>query len=557
MIHRLLLLPLLLLVAMVMMSCEKKHQDTRREKVDMLVVNATIYTVDSAFAVAEAMAVKNGLIVATGSRKDLEQRYDAQNVYDAGGHFIFPGFYDAHCHFVGYAQTLAQADLVGTTSPDEVIARLKAFREQNSGLSWLLGRGWDQNDWESKAFPDRRLLDEAFPDIPVFLTRIDGHAAWVNTKALQEAGLLQAKKVEGGSVRLRPDGSPSGILIDNAMDLVKRQIPPMSRESLTKLLMKAEQNCFSVGLTTLSDAGLPLEHILLLDSLHKAGSLRMRLYVMASATPENLAFFQKNGRIKTDRLHVRSFKIYADGALGSRGAFLLEPYHDAPTERGFLLKSEAALDSLYSQIAAMDFQANTHCIGDAANRTVLRLYAKYLKGGERWRIEHAQVVQPQDLSYFRTHGIIPSVQPTHATSDMYWAENRLGKERIAYAYAYKNLLEAAGLLALGTDFPVEQISPFLTFYAALSRKDLNGFPPEGFLPEQALSRRDILKGMTIWAAYANFEEKERGSLEAGKQADFIVVDRDLMKVEVAAIPEAKVLATFIAGEQVYDAKGKK
>lgn len=550
------LLPFLLVIlsSFVMMSCEKKHQDTRREKVDLLVVNATIYTVDSAFSTVEAMAIKEGLIVDAGSRKELEERYEAKNTYDAGGAFIYPGLYDAHCHFIGYAQTLAQADLVGTASPQEVVERLLAFREQNPDLPWLLGRGWDQNDWEDKTFPDRQLLDEVFPDIPVFLTRIDGHAAWVNTKALQEAGLLEAGKVEGGSIRLRPDGSPSGVLIDNAMELVERHIPPMSHELLSKLLLKAQQNCFAVGLTTLSDAGLPLEHIRLLDSLQRAGSLRMRLYVMASATPENIAFFQKNGRIKTDRLNVRSFKIYADGALGSRGAYLLEPYHDAPAERGFLLKSEAALDSLYRQIAAMGFQANTHCIGDAANRTVLRLYAKYLKGGERWRIEHAQVVQPEDLTYFRKYGIIPSVQPTHATSDMYWAENRLGKERIAFAYAYKSLLEAAGMLALGTDFPVERISPFLTFYAALSRKDLNGFPPEGFLPEQALSRRDILKGMTIWAAYANFEEKERGSLEPGKQADFIVIDRDLMKVEAAAIPDTKVLATFVAGEKVYSAQ---
>jgi predicted amidohydrolase YtcJ len=260
-----------------MWSCEKKHQDTRREKIDLLVVNATIYTVDSSFTVAEAMAIKNGLIVATGERKELEQRYDAQNIYDAGGHFIFPGFYDAHCHFIGYAQTLAQADLVGAASPQEVIERLKAFRKQNPDLPWLLGRGWDQNDWIDKSFPDRRLLDEAFPDIPVFLTRIDGHAAWVNTKALQEAALLRARKVEGGSIQLRPDGSPSGILIDNAVDLVERHIPPMSREMLSKLLLKAQQNCFAVGLTTLSDAGLPLEHIRLLDSLQQSGSLRMRL----------------------------------------------------------------------------------------------------------------------------------------------------------------------------------------------------------------------------------------------------------------------------------------
>lgn len=542
-------------LASLLVACSEAAE---RQAVDWIIVNAHIYTVDSAFSKAEAMAVRSGKIIAVGQRSDIEASYRAERVFDAGGNYIYPGFYDAHCHFVGYAQSLAQADLTAAASIGELIERLKAFRAAHPHMPWLLGRGWDQNDWQPAQFPDRQALDSVFADVPVYLTRVDGHAAWVNSRALQVAGIEQAVAVEGGLIQATPDGKPTGILIDNAMRLVQRHIPEIDKQQLSLLLQEAEQHCFAAGLTTLCDAGLPLSHIRLIDSLQQSAKLRIRLYAMASADETNLAYFEKRGIWKTDRLHVRGFKIYADGALGSRGAYLSQHYHDAPEQKGFLLRSTSELDRIYRRILDMGFQANTHCIGDAANHAVLGLYAQYLKGqpDRRWRIEHAQVVAPADLPLFTQYGIIPSVQPTHATSDMYWASQRLGSERLAWAYAYRSLLEASGLLALGTDFPVESINPMLTFYAAVARKDLKGYPPEGFLAAQALSREQALRGMTCWAAYACFEEQERGSLEPGKQADFVVLDGDLMQVPIEAVPKVRVLATFLAGEKVYEAMPK-
>lgn len=521
-------------------------------KVDLIVHNAKIYTVDSLFSVQEAFAVRNGKFVAIGSSNDILSAYQSDSVWDANGQAIYPGFIDAHSHFFELGKLFTQADLTETSSMEEVVVRLKAFRAEYPDKKWLLGRGWDQNDWKSKDFPDKTLLDEAFPDVPVYLTRIDGHAALVNSKALEIAGLVNGTTVEGGVVEMK-EGVPTGILIDNAMSLVRSHMPVSSVNEKKEMLKKAEKACFSVGLTSISDAGVGKADIDLLDRMHKDGTLKIRNYAMIYATPDDLDHYLAKGTFRTDRLTVTSFKIMADGALGSRGAMLLNPYSDDPTNFGLPITSIEQLDKIFARIANSKFQINTHCIGDSANRAVLRLYGKYLKGknDRRWRIEHAQVVDPADQALFREYSIIPSVQPTHATSDMHWAEDRLGKERIESAYAFKDLLDQNGMIALGSDFPVEHFNPLLGFYAAIARVDQKGLPRGGFQKRNAISRQDALKGMTIWAAYANFEDKMKGSIAAGKWADFVVLDQDIMEVKEREIPSVEVLRTVIAGETVY------
>ncbi|HWR32213.1 MAG TPA: amidohydrolase [Chitinophagaceae bacterium] len=543
---------LIAVIALLVASCSQKN------KADLLIYNATIYTVDSSFSTAEAMAVKDGKIVAIGKTADLEKEYDSKEKLDARGKFIYPGFIDAHAHFVGYGNSLQRVNLVGTNSWDEVIERTKAFAKENPD-GWLLGRGWDQNDWEVKEFPDNEKLNELFPDRPVLLTRIDGHAAIANDKALDIAGLKPGDKISGGeidSVRLIVGSKLTGILIDNAVGLVSSKIPASTEEQFKKALQAAEKNCFAVGLTTVDDCGLGFESVERIKALQTKGDLKMRLYVMLSDAKENYDYLEKNGAIKTGRLNVRSIKVYADGALGSRGACLLQPYSDKPGWSGFLLSSQAHFDSVANYIYKKGWQMCTHAIGDSGNRTLLNIYAQYLKGKNdlRWRIEHAQVVNQNDFNLFGANSIIPSVQPTHATSDMYWAGDRLGTERVKGAYAYKQLLEQNGWMPLGTDFPVEDISTFKTFYAAVVRKDTKGWPDAGYHMENVLTREEALRGMTIWAAKANFEEKEKGSLEKGKFADFVILDADIMKEAPEKLLDVKVWKTFLGGEKVYEIK---
>jgi predicted amidohydrolase YtcJ len=497
------------------------------------------------------MAVKDGKIIEVGSAKNIRSQFEANETYDAQGKFIYPGFIDAHAHFVNFAMSLQEAPLVGTTSWHEVLKKLETFA-QSHNEGWLVGRGWDQNDWPVKEFPTNQSLDSLFPDRPVFLERIDGHAAIANTKALEMAGIKAGQQLTGGTIEVK-NNALTGILIDNAVGLVGSKIPDPTAVQAAKALQMAQQACFAVGLTTLDDCGLDYKIILFLDSLQKRGELQLRLYAMLSDAPENYQFAKQHGKLKTDFLDVRAFKVYADGALGSRGACLLQPYADRPGWYGFLLSTPKHFDSVARLIRDLDFQMCTHAIGDSGNRTMLNIYAKYLggKNDKRWRIEHAQVVQHDDLKKFGIYSIIPSVQPTHATSDMYWAGTRLGKTRVRDAYAYQHLLQQNGWLPLGTDFPVEDISPLKTFYAAVWRQDSTGFPKGGYQNENALTRNQALHGMTIWAARSNFEEAEKGSLERGKLADFVVLDTDLMKASATAVLHAKVLATFIDGKKRY------
>jgi predicted amidohydrolase YtcJ len=534
-----------LIVVVVFCACSSKN------KADLLVLHATIYSVDSSFGVYEAMAVKDGKILAVGSDKNMLQQFEAVSIYDGTGKFVYPGFIDAHCHFLAYALGLQSANLVGTDSWSQIIDTLKAFASRHPD-GWLTGNGWDQNDWRDKSFPTNELLTSIFPNRPVVLQRIDGHAAIANKKALELAGIKAGDRLTGGEIEQK-NGQLTGMLIDNATNLVYSKIPAPALPNVAAALAEAQQNCFAMGLTTLDECGLNFNEAMQLDSLQKTGLLKMRLYVMLSDLPENYTALFSRGKIKTDKLNLRSFKVYADGALGSRGACLLRPYSDKPGAGGFLLSSPEHFDSVAARLAGSDFQMCTHAIGDSGNRIILNTYAKYLKGknDRRWRIEHAQVIDPADVSKFGENGVIPSVQPTHATSDMYWAAERLGLERVKGAYAYRALQQQNGWIPLGTDFPVEDISPFKTFYAAVVRKDGKGFPAGGYQMENALSREDALRGMTIWAAKSNFEEAEKGSLEPGKLADFICLSTNLLTAAPDSLLSARVHQTFLGGQPVF------
>jgi predicted amidohydrolase YtcJ len=517
---------------------------------DAVYFNGIIYTVDSSFTIAEAFAVKNGKIIDAGT-DDRMNEYDAKEKIDLNGKPVYPGFIDPHCHFYGYSTDLVKCDLYGTTSFAEVLDKVKSYSKTNK-FSWILGRGWDQNDWQVQEFPDKTILDSLFPDTPVFLMRVDGHAILVNQKTLDIAGITAKTKISGGEVETK-NGRLTGILIDNAKDSVKRLIPEFTEELKAEALLIGQKNCFEVGLTTVTDAGLEHEKVSLIDSLQKASQLKMRVNAMITYDDENKKYFLEKGKIKTDRLNVCAFKIYADGALGSRGACLLQPYTDKPGHYGFLLHAIDSFKMAAREIYDHGFQMCTHAIGDSANRLMLNIYGEVLKekNDRRWRIEHCQIVNEQDFNLFEKFSVIPSVQPTHATSDMYWIDERLGKERMKECYTYRQLMEQNGMIVNGSDFPVESINPLFGFYAAVVRKDQKNFPANGFQMENALTREQALKAMTTWAAYANFEEKEKGSIEKGKFADFVILEDDIMKTAPEKIFSVKVKATYVNGEKVF------
>ena len=522
-----------------------------KEKVDCIFFNAKIYTVDKQFTIAECFAVDDGKFIAIGNTVDIKSKYDADTLVDLNGKFVYPGFIDAHCHFVGYAKNLNVVDLTDAKSFDELLDRIHDYYN-NHTCNWLIGRGWDQNLWNEKIFPTKEKLDELFPNIPVVMTRIDGHAAIVNSVVLKLANINADTKIEGGEIILK-NGQPTGVLIDNAMTLYEKLIPTPTNNELSDLLMTAQRNCFQVGLTGVGDAGLDLETIHFIDSLQTSGKLEMRISAMLNFDPHSIDFINSGQKIKTNFLHVNSIKLYADGALGSRGACLLEPYSDQPEHFGLITLSSDSMKKICELAFSKNYQVCVHAIGDSANRMVLNVFSSVLKekNNRRWRIEHCQVINENDFSMFGDYSIIPSVQPTHATSDMYWAEDRLGKNRIKNAYAYNLLLKQNNWIPFGSDFPIESINPILGFYAAVSRKDRNGFPENGFQIENALSRQEALMGMTIWAAKASFEENEKGSIETGKFADFVVLEKDIMQCQPSEIYSTKVIGTYIAGKQLY------
>ncbi|TKC01739.1 amidohydrolase [Pedobacter cryotolerans] len=525
-----------------------------KPKADLIVFNAKIYTVNEKFDIAEAMAIKDGKILAVGSEADIKKQYAGSEEMDAKGKTIYPGFIDAHAHFYGYGESLQSADLRGTKSWDEVITRLVEFAKTHPD-GWLTGRGWDQNDWPNKQFPTKEKLDSLFPTRPVLLERVDGHASIANQSALTASGITKSFALTGGDI-VEVNGKLTGLLIDNAVELVANKVPAVNETQAKKIFLDAQKNCFAAGLTTIDDCGLDYEAVEFIEKLQADKSLKMRLYVMLSDNEKNFDYLFKRGAIKTDRLNVRAFKVYADGALGSRGACLMHPYSDMPSKSGFLLSDLKHFEEVAKKINAYNFQMCTHAIGDSANRSILKIYNNVLggKNDKRWRIEHAQVVAQSDFNLFGSASVVPSVQPTHATSDMYWAGDRLGKERVKGAYAYKQLMQQNGWIPLGTDFPVEEINPMFTFYAATARKDDENYPQGGYQMENALTREQTLRGMTIWAAKANFEEKEKGSLEVGKFADFVILENDLMKATDQQILKNKVIKTYVNGEKVYEKK---
>ena len=523
------------------------------QKVDLILYNAEVFTSNDSGQLATSFAVKDGKFVYVGDDSVISN-YSSSNIINAEGLPVYAGFIDSHAHFYNLGFFNDQVDLKGTKSFKEVVQRVKDYDKLNN-KKLIIGRGWDQNDWNNKSFPTNKLLNEAFPDKAVVLRRIDGHAYIVNDYALSIAGIDESSNLDGGEfIKLR--GKLTGVLIDNAMRLIDNVIPAPTREESIKALLSAQDLAFENGLTTVSEAGISRKQIELIDSLQQSGILKIKIYAMIDNGPD-VDYFIEQGPYKTDRLNVRSVKVYADGALGSRGASMINEYSDRKGYYGIIRTPIDSIKSLAFKLAGTKFQMNTHAIGDNANRIVLNAYrdALFNYRDPRWRIEHAQVVNEDDIELFNPK-IIPSVQPTHATSDMYWLYDRIGKKRARHAYAFQDLLEKSTVIAFGTDFPVEEISPMMTFYSATVRKDKDGYPEDGFQTENIMNRVDALKAMTIFGAYANFEENEKGSIEIGKDADFIILDNDILRSPESSIPNTNVVATFINGELVFNRRYK-
>jgi predicted amidohydrolase YtcJ len=530
---------------------------------DLIVTNARIYTVDQNRPRVEAMAVRGGRVVFTGpARLALALRGERTQILDLNGRTVIPGMIDAHAHLLNLGNALRNVDLVGTTSYEEVIARVVERARQVPPGTWILGRGWDQNDWADTRFPTHDALSRAVPNNPVLLTRVDGHAALANEAAFKAAGVTAATPdPPGGRIERKPDGSPAGVLVDRAMALLSRVVPPPTRSEQREAILAAIRETARWGLTGVHDAGVPRSVIEIYEELAREGRYDLRNYVMIASDDSTLAYCMRRGPqtgLYDSRIWIRAIKISADGALGSRGAALLEPYSDDPGNTGLLLVPPGRVHDVAVRALRSGFQVNVHAIGDRANRMVLdefeRALAEVPVPDHRFRIEHAQVVHPDDIARFAKLGVIPSMQGSHQTSDMYWATNRLGPTRVLGAYAWRSFLNTGSIVPNGSDFPVELVNPLVSFKAAVSRRDARGWPPGGWYPEQRMTREEALKSITIWPAFAAFMERDVGSLEPGKLADFVVLDLDIMQVPDDMILEAKVLATYLGGKVIYERK---
>ncbi len=528
-----------------------------------LLVNARIHTMDPARPEASALAWKeDGRLLAVGDTADLKKQYPDANVEDAKGATVIPGLIDAHGHMLGLGMTHIQVNLMGSASRAEVVSRLKAAEAKFPKGTWLVGYGWDQNRWTDKQFPGAADLDAAFPDRPVYLDRVDGHAAWVNTAAMKQAtkALDGDWQPEGGRI-VRAGKKATGVLIDGAKALVEKSIPPLTHEQTRDAYKAAFADAVAAGLTGVHDPGVSLEDFKVLQELAAAGEIPLRLYEMANGNHEALEWLCGQGGHWADasgRLQMRTVKLYMDGALGSRGAALLADYSDDHGNRGIFVTSPEAYRTAVEKAYRCHVQVATHAIGDRGNRQVLDTYQAVLgdhaDSNHRWRVEHAQIVALDDIPRFASLHLIASMQPTHATSDMPWAEQRLGPERLKGAYAWQRFIQDKVPLAFGSDFPVEQVNPMLGLYAAVTRQDLNGQPPGGWLPDQRVSRIQALAGFTRGAAYASFMEDQVGALKPGMRADFVVLSADLMTVPSRQIADLKPLSTWVDGKAVYRAE---
>lgn len=520
---------------------------------DLVVRGARIYTVNPAQPTASAIAVKDGRILAVGDR--LEQHIGpATKVMEANGATIIPGLIDSHVHLAGLGQGLEMLDLRKANSIEEVLAMVREAAAKAKPGEWIRGRGWDQTRWPGKEFPERNFLSEAAPNHPVYLTRVDGHAAWVNGKALELAGVDESTPhPQGGRIIRNKEGKNTGVLIDRAQGLVSRKIPEATADQLERRLKAAALECARLGLTSVHDAGVGESVIAAYKALERRGELPIRSYVMIGGEGELWRQYLAKGPEIGDFVTVRAIKLVADGALGSRGAALIENYADDTGNRGLTILQKEDVLRVAREAAAKGFQVATHAIGDYANRITLEAYGEAL-GGEndkRFRVEHAQIVHPDDFPLFKKYSVIASIQATHATSDMRWAEDRIGPQRALGAYAWRTFLDTGVRIANGSDFPVEHPNPMLGFYASITRQDGKGWPEKGWYPAQKLSREEALKSWTLDGAYAAFEENQKGSLEPGKLADFLVLSTNIMEAPAPEILSTKVWMTFVGGKLVH------
>jgi len=532
----------------------------QQQPADLIVTNARIYTVDAVRPLAEALAVRDGRILFAGSRRGAEALAGPRTErLDLGGRTVIPGMVDAHAHLVGLGQALRTVDLVGTKSYDAVIARVVERAKTARPGEWIRGRGWDQNDWPDKEFPTHEALSRALPDHPVYLTRVDGHAALVNARALELAGVTAATPdPEGGRFLRGADARPTGVLIDRAQGIVGAVMPPASRGELREATLAAITEANRWGLTGIHDAGVSPEALAVYEELARDGRYRLRNYVMIRADDEALERVFRRGPqhgLYGGRLWIRAIKISADGALGSRGAALLEPYSDDSGNTGLVTTAPERIQRVAVRALQSGFQLNVHAIGDRANRLVLDAFEAALAAvpvaDHRFRVEHAQVLDQRDLPRFARLGVIPSMQGSHQTSDMYWATDRLGESRVRGAYAWRSLLNTGVVIPNGSDFPVEAVNPLVSFHAFVTRQDAENYPAGGWYPGQRTTPEEALLSITLWPAYAAFMEAESGSLTPGRFADFVVLDRDIMTCAAEEILRTNVVMTVLGGRIVY------
>lgn len=575
---------LLLFALLFLTSCMKG------ESVDLIIHNARIHTmVEGDEKIHEAIAIRNGKIVEIGPERQILNKYSAEEYIDAGKKDVYPGWVDAHGHMMNYARSRISVDLIGCKSFDEMILRIEKYQSKYK-RPFIIGRGWDQSLWGDE-MPTNEKLNELFPDIPVCLFRIDGHALLANDFLIQKADIFTAyrtdKELQNGGHYESNNGpveladvrkvfdiiyskeqarslyipepnlkieTPTGVFVDNAMNPILDVLPDFPEKELTTALMEVQDELLMYGITGVHEAGLDDDDFKLFKKLVDKRKLKLNIYAMLLTTPENVKFAKDNGFYRNKNLYVRSFKVYGDGALGSRGAFLKHPYADRHDHSGYMVTSPERMQEIYDLCMLTGYQMNTHAIGDSTNRVMLEMYEKMFEfnPNHRWRIEHAQIVDPEDFKLFSASGAIPSVQPTHATSDQRWAEARLGADRMEGAYAFQSLLDQAGLLAIGTDFPVEYIDPFKTIHAAVERKNGENYPSEGFRADEAISLEDCILGMTRWAAIASFQEDKIGTLEKGKDATISMFQNPVRSNSSFSSNFAELV--LIKGKKVYSAE---